>query len=114
MGGWVQYSLSPTTVAWITQHFYWQYMYSGDTRFLRERVLPYFKEVDTYFSGLLKPIHGSGDTLSIPISSSPEYNDNRITAWFKSITNYDLALIRNFYKQAAELSFLTGDKSYID
>lgn len=114
MGGWVQYSLSPTTVAWISQHFYWQYLYSGDENFLRKNVLPYFKEIDRYFSQLLQPISPSNDTLSIPISSSPEYNDNRMSAWFHSITNYDLALIRNFYKQAAELAFLAGDNAYLE
>ncbi len=24
MGGWIQYSMSPTTAAWLAQHFYWQ------------------------------------------------------------------------------------------
>lgn len=114
MGGWVQYSLSPTTVAWISQHFYWQYLYSGDENFLRKNVLPYFKDIDAFFSQLLKPISASNDSLTIPISSSPEYNDNRITAWFPTITNYDLALIRNFYKQAAELAFLAGDPAYLN
>lgn len=114
MGGWVQYSLSPTTVAWITQHFYWQWQYSMDMKFLQSRLLPYFKEVDKYFSKLLRPISPNTDTLSIPLSSSPEYNDNRITAWFPTITNYDLALIRTFYKQFAELAFLVGDTAYLD
>ena len=114
MGGWVQYSLSPTTVAWITQHFYWQWEYSMDSVFLKERLLPYLKEVDAYFRQLLKPINNGSDALTIPLSSSPEYNDNRITAWFPTITNYDLALIRNFYKQSAEAALIAKDKSFLD
>ena len=37
MGGWIQYSMSPTTAAWIAQHFYWQWKYSMDKKFLKDR-----------------------------------------------------------------------------
>ena len=30
----------------------------------------------------------------IPLSSSPEYHDNSIKAWFQETTNYDKALIK--------------------
>ncbi|MDQ3278719.1 MAG: glycoside hydrolase family 95 protein, partial [Bacteroidota bacterium] len=43
MGGWIQYSMSPTTVAWISQHFYWQWKYSMDDTFLRTRAYPYIR-----------------------------------------------------------------------
>jgi alpha-L-fucosidase 2 len=33
----------------------------------------------------------------LPLSSSPEYHDNNIKAWFKDYTNYDLSLIKSFY-----------------
>ncbi len=91
MGGWVQYSLSPTTSAWLAQHFYWQWKYSMDEKFLKEKALPYILDVTKFIIGVNK--EGSiGNTL---LSSSPEYHDNSINAWFKSYTNYDLALLKS-------------------
>lgn len=101
MGGWVQYSMSPTTVAWLAQHFYWQWRYTGDSSFLRERVIPYFKEASLFLESVMKKRDGR---LQLPLSSSPEYHDNTIRAWFPSFTNYDLALVRNFYQEAIDIS----------
>ena len=55
MGGWIQYSMSPTTAAWLSQHFYWQWKYSMDDKFLKERCLPYMDEVETYLMQIRKP-----------------------------------------------------------
>jgi alpha-L-fucosidase 2 len=90
MGGWIQYSMSPTTAAWLTQHFYWQWIYSMDKKFLIEKCYPYLNEVELFFSGLI-------NKKKLPLSSSPEYHDNDIKAWFKDYTNYDLSLIKSFY-----------------
>jgi alpha-L-fucosidase 2 len=95
MGGWIQYSMSPTTVAWLAQHFYWQYKFGSDDSFLKNRCLPYFREAEKYFSGILK-MNDQG-YLTLPLSSSPEIHDNSMKAWFKEYTNYDLALIKWFY-----------------
>lgn len=96
MGGWVQYSMSPTTSAWLAQHFYWQWKYTGDKKFLQEKCKPYFDEIDKYFSQL-HLVDSSNHKFRFPLSSSPEYNDNTIKAWFTKFTNYDLSLVRNFY-----------------
>ncbi len=97
MGGWIQYSMSLTTAAWMAQHFYWQWKYGMDQQFLKERCLPYFKEVNKYFSAIrMKDDQGQ---YQLPLSSTPEYNDNGINAWFKSFTNYDLALVKSFNKE---------------
>jgi len=40
----------------------------------------------------------------LPLSSSPEINDDRLEAWFPSITNYDLALIRWTLEKTAEVA----------
>ena len=42
------------------------------------------------------------------MSSSPEINDNSISAWFAEPTNYDLALIRWLYGATAELASELG------
>ncbi|WP_430901156.1 MULTISPECIES: glycosyl hydrolase family 95 catalytic domain-containing protein [unclassified Paraflavitalea] len=95
MGGWIQYSMSPTTVAWVAQHFYWQWVYTQDTAFLKDRAFPYIKEATVFLLSKLKQDKQQG----FIISSSPEYHDNSIKAWFRSYTNYDKSL----YKYAIQL-----------
>jgi alpha-L-fucosidase 2 len=100
MGGWIQYSMSPTTGAWLAQHFYWQWKYSMDQKFLLERCRPYFDAVENYLSKvrLIDPV---SKQYRLPLSSSPEYNDNSIKAWFPNFTNYDLALVKNLNNEYA-------------
>jgi hypothetical protein len=43
---------------------------------------------------------------TLPLSSSPEINDNKPNAWFSTITNYDLALIRWLFTATAEMADL--------
>lgn len=102
MGGWIQYSMSPTTAAWIAQHFYWQWKYSMDNKFLKNRCIPYLDEIETYIFKLRKTDTTTGK-YKIPLSSSPEYHDNSISAWFDHITNYDLSLIKSFYEMYVEV-----------
>jgi alpha-L-fucosidase 2 len=108
MGGWIQYSMSPTTAAWLAQHFYWQWKYSMDESFLKKKCYPYFREIELYLSAILKK---GKNKNSLPLSSSPEYHDNSINAWFHDFTNYDLALVKNFYKEGEEISKTIDDKT---
>src|SRR5687768_13079309 len=102
MGGWIQYSMSPTTSAWLAQHFYWQWKYSMNKTFLTEKCIPYFDAVENFFVRIRK-----WDSVErkyrLPLSSSPEYNNNSISAWFSDYTNYDLALIQNLYSNYLEM-----------
>jgi alpha-L-fucosidase 2 len=43
-------------------------------------------------------------TRKLPLSSSPEINDNRVEAWFRETTNFDLALVRWLYGAAAVMA----------
>ncbi|MEJ0103426.1 MAG: glycoside hydrolase family 95-like protein [Bacteroidota bacterium] len=107
MGGWIQYSVSPTTATWVAQHFYWQWKYSMDKTFLKEKLSPYFNEIELYLSAMLN----KGDRKnSLQLSSSPEYHDNSIQAWFKTFTNYDLSLVKNFYNEAIEINEADDNK----
>lgn len=108
MGGWIQYSLSPTVSAWCAQHFYWQWKYSKDRRFLKERAYPYLHEVATYLEQITRLKDG---VRKLPLSSSPEYNDNDISAWFLEWSNFDLSLARFLFTAAAEVSEAAGRKS---
>jgi len=101
MGGWIQYSLSPTIGAWCAQHFYWQWKYSMDKQFLEEKAYPYIHDVAAYLENITTVKDG---TRQLPLSSSPEYNDNNINAWFLTWTNYDLSLTKFLFTAAMEVS----------
>ena len=105
MGGWVQYSLSPTLGAWCAQHFYWQWRYSMDSTFLKTRAYPYIRGVAAYLEGVTRLQNG---VRKLPLSSSPEYRDNAVNAWFTDWTNFDLSLARFLFTAAAEVSDSIG------
>jgi alpha-L-fucosidase 2 len=106
MGGWIQYSMSPTTVAWICQHFYWQWRYSMDRQFLETRAKPYILDAANFLDKLTK-----GETKRhLILSSSPEYNNNSIGAWFSEFTNYDLALTKALFEFAGTVNFFSGNE----
>lgn len=108
MGGWIQYSLSPTTGAWVSQHFYWQWKYSMDDKLLEEKVYPYIHETATFLENITRLENGK---RKLPLSSSPEYHDNSIKAWYLNWTNYDLSLAHFLFKAAAEVSTAAGKPS---
>ena len=106
MGGWIQYSMSPTTSAWLAQHFYWQWKFSMDKVFLKEKLKPYLSEVCVFLDNIF--IKKDSTKKKLPLSSTPEYNDNTIKAWFHDFTSYDLALVIFAFSQRVEL--ITNEK----
>jgi alpha-L-fucosidase 2 len=107
MGGWIQYSLSPTVSAWCAQHFYWQWKYAMDEHFLKDRAYPYIHEAATYLENITRLESG---VRKLPLSSSPEYNNNRIDAWFKDWSNFDLSLATYLFSIAGEVATAVGMK----
>ena len=107
MGGWIQYSQSPTVSAWCAQHFYWQWKYSMDKKFLDEQAFPYITQSAKFLEQITFLKNG---VRKLPLSSSPEYNDNDISAWFKEWSNFDLGLAKFLFKAAAEVCHVKGDK----
>jgi len=105
MGGWIQYSLSPTVVAWCAQHFYWQWKYSMDNVFLKDRAYPYLHEAAVYLENITRVKDG---VRTLPLSSSPEYNNNRIDAWFLQWSNFDLSLAKYLFTVAGEAATAMG------
>jgi alpha-L-fucosidase 2 len=99
MGGWIQYSLSPTTAAWLAQAFYDQWRYWPDQAFLKHRAYPYLKAVATYLEHI-------GPRL--PLSSSPEIYDNSPQAWFTHNTNFDDALMIAVFREAGQMAAAAG------
>ncbi len=102
MGGWIQYSLGPTVSAWLAHHFYLHWRFSGDRVFLEERAYPYLKAVAVFLDQFAE--RRADGKRKLPLSSSPEINDNGLDAWFGETTNFDLALVRWLYGAAAELA----------
>lgn len=102
MGGWIQYAFGPTVSAWLAHHFYLHWQYSKDDQFLKENAYPWIREVAVYLDEL--SVKDSNGIRSLPLSSSPEVNDNSRSAWFGQTTNFDLAFIRWTFEKAAELA----------
>lgn len=108
IGGWRQYTHSSTTGAWVAQHFYLHWQFSGDREFLEQRAYPYLRGCAEFIEAVTAE-RGPDGRRTLPLSSSPEINDNRPNAWFPSITNYDLALIRWLLGATAELAREAGN-----
>lgn len=102
MGGWSQYSLSPTVSAWLAHHYYLHWRYSMDREFLEHSAYPWIKDVAVHLEQVT--VKDANGFRRLPLSSSPEVNNNDISAWFDENTNYDLALMRFVFKAAAELA----------
>lgn len=102
MGGWAQYSMSFTVSAWLAHHFYLHWRYTLDQDFLASRGYPYVKEV-VEFLEQISYINESGKRV-LPISSSPEIFNNQPEAWFKTMTNYDLGLMKNAFMIASRMA----------
>ena len=106
MGGWIQYSLSPTVSSWLSHHYYMQWRYGMDRAFLKNRAYPWIKDVAVFLENITT-IDKNG-FRKLPISSSPEINDNSLSAWFSENTNYDLSLMKFNFGAAKELATELG------
>lgn len=107
LGGWGQYSLSPTMGAWNAHLFYLHWRYTGDDQFLRSRAYPWCREVGECLLHLLKP--DSSGTLKLPLSSSPEIFDNSRRAFLVPNSNYDLMSLKMLFLTLAEMSQAVDD-----
>ncbi len=93
MGGWLQYSLSPTNGAWVAQSFHLHWLHTMDRKFLSERAYPYCKGIAEALLGLMEEDPRSGNLL-LPLSCSPEIHNNFQESWVTPNSNYDLSLVR--------------------
>jgi len=109
LGGWGQYSLSPTMGAWNAHLFYLHWRYTGDDRFLRTRAYPWCREIGECLLHLLKP--DANGILKLPLSSSPEVFDNSHRAFLIPNSNYDLMSLKMLFLSLAGMAAVIGDKS---
>ncbi|MGC8847085.1 MAG: glycosyl hydrolase family 95 catalytic domain-containing protein, partial [Candidatus Hydrogenedens sp.] len=108
IGGWRQYTHSATTGAWLAHHFYWHWKYTNDRNFLEQRAYPYLHDCAVFLDAITKDTRSTDGKRNLPLSSSPEINDNNPNAWFDELTNYDLSLIRWLFTSTAELAGILG------
>lgn len=107
IGGWRQYTHSATTAAWLAHHFYLHWQYSQDRQFLEERAYPWLKDCAVFLEAITSERDAEGK-CTLPLSASPEINDNKPNAWFPTMTNYDNALIQWTFDKTAELAAELG------
>lgn len=106
LGGWGQYSLSPTMGAWNAHLFYLHWRHTGDVKFLRERAYPFCAEIGRCLEALLHP--DAQGILVLPLSSSPEIFDNTRRAFLRPNSNYDLASLRMLFLALREMAAVQG------
>jgi alpha-L-fucosidase 2 len=106
LGGWGQYSLSPTMSAWGAHLFYLHWRYTVDDAFLRDRAYPWCSGVGECMLALLKP--DAGGVLKLPLSSSPEVYDGTGRAWLQPNSNYDLMCLRMLFLSLKEMADAYG------
>lgn len=111
IGGWPQYSFSPTMTIWAAQSFDEYYLYTADHSFLEERAYPFFREIESAIGELLQEKDGK---LYLPLSSSPEIFDAEPRAYLLPNSNFDLALLRYLYKTLAGYAKILGQEENIE
>lgn len=104
-------------VHWYTVQFAWshsgwlgwlvwlRWRYSMDIGWLKATGYPLLGGVFTFYRSTLEA--GSDGKLHVPLSSSPEYEDNRGTAWCSDAC-IDLALVRSCCRWIAEMESALG------
>jgi alpha-L-fucosidase 2 len=107
LGGWGQYSLSPTMGAWNAHLFYLHWRHTRDAAFLRDRAYPFCSEIGICLRALSRL--GTDGSLRLPLSSSPEIFDNSRRAFLKPNSNYDLASMKMLFLALEEMASTLGD-----
>ncbi len=76
---------------WVAHLFWLHYKYSKDNEFLKNTCYPFMLEFLKFYSGILEK--NEFGELSLPVTNSPEYEENKPEAWGKNDTA-NLSLIR--------------------
>ncbi|SMO48816.1 glycosyl hydrolase family 95 catalytic domain-containing protein [Solitalea koreensis] len=106
LGGWGQYSMSPSMSAWSAHLFYLHWLYIADDEFLQQKAYPWCSEVGECMLGLLKK--DNKGILKLPLSSSPEIFDNSPKAWLEPNSNYDLMSLKMLFLSLQEMAESCG------
>lgn len=88
--------------AWLSQHLWWHYQFSGDKDYLRNRAYPVLKEASIFFTEYLVPDPKNPQWLVSGPSNSPE------TGGLVMAPTMDHQIIRNLLANTAEAAKVLG------
>ncbi|WP_345007848.1 glycoside hydrolase family 95 protein [Snuella lapsa] len=104
----VGWGIWPTGGAWLTQHLWWHYEFTGNQHYL-EDVYPILKEASRFFLEYLTPSASQSEWLISGPSNSPEHGGLVMGP------TMDHQIIRNLFKNTIEAAeTLNKDKGFID
>ena len=92
----------PTGGAWLSQHLWWHYQYTGDKGFLKNRAYPVLKEASRFFAGYLVPWPNNPEWLVSGPSNSPELGGLVMGP------TMDHQIIRNLFANTIEAAEILG------
>jgi len=108
IGGWPQYSFSPTNSVWLGHIFYLHWRYTMDRTFLCDVAYLFCEQIGICVASLLKS--DENGKLKLPLSTSPEYHNASLKAWLAPNSNYDLSLMRWLFAALSEMAQELGNK----
>jgi alpha-L-fucosidase 2 len=95
----------PEASAWLAQHFYEHYRFSGDLQFLKQRAWPVMKEASEFWLATLVADPRDGKLLVSP-SYSPEHGP------FTAGAAMSQQIVADLFTNAAEAARRVGDKAF--
>ncbi|HKJ80205.1 MAG TPA: glycoside hydrolase family 95 protein [Prolixibacteraceae bacterium] len=98
----------PTGGAWLSQHLWWHYQFSGDETFLKNRAYPVLKEASRFFASYLVPHPENPEWLVSGPSNSPE-NGGLVMG-----PTMDHQIIRELFSNTIEAAQILGvDSAFV-
>lgn len=97
----------PTGGAWLCQHLWWHYQYTGDTNFLATIAYPLMKSSAQFFESFLIPHKTNANWLVTNPSYSPEH-DLFNAAPNVAAPTMDNELLRDLFKHVIEATQILG------
>lgn len=97
----------PTGGAWLCQHLWWHYLYTGDTNWLATTGYPLMKAAAQFFQGALVTHPTYGWKVTCP-SYSPEHNEGTYNVANVPGPTMDNDLCRDLFNHVIEASQILG------
>jgi alpha-L-fucosidase 2 len=95
----------PEASAWLAQHFYEHYLFSRDTRFLKQRAWPVMKDAAEFWLATLVTDPRDGQLVVSP-SYSPEHGP------FTAGAAMSQQIVADLFTNCSEVAKLLGDKTF--
>jgi alpha-L-fucosidase 2 len=105
LGGWPQYTLTPSYSIWVGQSFYLHWKHTMDEEFLRERAYPWMDEI---FSTVVSLLDEKDGKLYFKLSSSAEIFNASPRAYLKPNSNQDLSMLIWAFEAMSEMADALG------